>query len=78
MNTKWYILQTDKNVDTTLLHLHDETCHGPFFSPRDSLLIAVMNSVTSILAGFAIFSIVGYMAHETGQDVDSVVSQGKL
>ena len=47
-----------------------------FFFRRDSLLIAVMNSVTSILAGFAIFSIVGYMAHETGQNVDSVVSQG--
>ena len=46
------------------------------FFCRDSLLIAVMNSVTSILAGFAIFSIVGYMAHETGQNVDSVVSQG--
>ena len=44
--------------------------------PRDSLLIAVMNSVTSILAGFTIFSIVGYMAHESGQNVDSVVSQG--
>ena len=44
---------------------------------RDTLLIAVLNSVTSIFAGFVIFSIVGFMSVSTGKEVEDVVSQGK-
>ncbi|XP_072015113.1 sodium- and chloride-dependent glycine transporter 1-like [Amphiura filiformis] len=43
---------------------------------RDTLVIAIMNSLTSIFAGFVIFSIIGFMAESTGKDVENVVSQG--
>ncbi|XP_072015119.1 sodium- and chloride-dependent glycine transporter 1-like [Amphiura filiformis] len=43
---------------------------------RDSLSIAIANSLTSVFAGVVIFSIIGYMAHITGKEVDNVVSQG--
>ncbi|XP_072014775.1 sodium- and chloride-dependent glycine transporter 1-like [Amphiura filiformis] len=43
---------------------------------RDALAIAVANSLTSIFAGLVIFSIIGFMAHSTGKEVDNVVSQG--
>jgi solute carrier family 6 GABA transporter-like protein 6/8/11/12/13 len=41
------------------------------------LSICVLNSATSILAGFAIFSILGYIALNQGKDVSEVVSEGK-
>ncbi|XP_072015115.1 sodium- and chloride-dependent neutral and basic amino acid transporter B(0+)-like [Amphiura filiformis] len=43
---------------------------------RDTLLIAALNSITSIFAGFVIFSIIGFMAESSGKEVENVVSQG--
>ena len=43
---------------------------------RNSLIICAVNSATSILAGFAIFSVLGYIAMIQGQEVKDVVSQG--
>uniref|UniRef100_A0A0B7BLH9 Transporter n=2 Tax=Arion vulgaris TaxID=1028688 RepID=A0A0B7BLH9_9EUPU len=43
---------------------------------RDAILVAVINCSTSIFAGFVIFSMLGYMAHVTNQDVQSVTSSG--
>ncbi|XP_054721556.1 sodium-dependent proline transporter-like [Uloborus diversus] len=43
---------------------------------RDSLLIPLINCGTSIFAGFVVFSIIGFMAYETGQKIEDVVSQG--
>ncbi|XP_072015442.1 sodium- and chloride-dependent glycine transporter 2-like [Amphiura filiformis] len=43
---------------------------------RDSLLVASLNCLTSLFAGFVIFAIVGFMAHEAGKEVDEVVTQG--
>lgn len=43
---------------------------------RDSLLIPMINCGTSILAGFVVFSIIGFMAYETGKSIEEVVSQG--
>lgn len=44
---------------------------------RDAVLIAICNSVTSIFCACVVFSILGYMAHSTGQLVDQVVDGGE-
>ncbi|XP_078589306.1 sodium- and chloride-dependent GABA transporter 1-like [Branchiostoma floridae x Branchiostoma japonicum] len=43
---------------------------------KDTLLIACINSATSLLAGFAIFSIMGYMAFLQNTTVEEVATQG--
>ncbi|XP_014671397.1 PREDICTED: sodium- and chloride-dependent glycine transporter 2-like [Priapulus caudatus] len=43
---------------------------------RDALVVSFGNCLTSVYAGFAIFSLVGYMAYELGVDVENVVAKG--
>ncbi|KAK7098482.1 sodium- and chloride-dependent glycine transporter 1-like isoform X2 [Littorina saxatilis] len=43
---------------------------------KDSLIVGVGNILTSIFAGFVIFPIIGYLAHELDMPVDKVVDQG--
>ncbi len=38
--------------------------------------ITILNSLTSVLAGFAIFSILGYIAHNQNAEVEDVVTDG--
>ena len=40
-------------------------------------MVALINCSTSVFAGFVIFSVLGYMAHESHQKVDEVVEKGK-
>ena len=46
-------------------------------SCRDVLIVSLVNSFTSILAGFVIFSAVGYMAHIHNLPVDNIATDGK-
>ena len=44
---------------------------------RDALIISLINCSTSVFAGFVIFSVLGFMAHQSGQQVDDVVEKGQ-
>ena len=41
------------------------------------MIVAFINCSTSVFGGFAIFSLLGFMAHTTNQPVESVVDDGK-
>ncbi|RWS26644.1 sodium- and chloride-dependent glycine transporter 2-like protein, partial [Leptotrombidium deliense] len=43
---------------------------------RDALIVSFSNVATSIFAGFVIFSVIGYLAHELDTEVGKVVDQG--
>ncbi|XP_029915150.1 sodium- and chloride-dependent GABA transporter ine [Myripristis murdjan] len=43
---------------------------------RDTLIVSLTNSFTSILAGFVIFSAIGYMAHVHNLPVDNIATDG--
>uniref|UniRef100_A0A3Q3WJN3 Transporter n=1 Tax=Mola mola TaxID=94237 RepID=A0A3Q3WJN3_MOLML len=43
---------------------------------KDSFLLCLLNSSTSFLAGFAIFSVLGFMADEQGVDISTVAESG--
>jgi len=43
---------------------------------RDAVIVAVGNCVTSVFAGFVIFGIIGYMAHELDKPIQEVVTHG--
>lgn len=49
-----------------------------YFTYRDSVLFASVNSFTSILAGFVIFSVLGFMAKKQGVDIESVAESGRI
>lgn len=48
-----------------------------FLLPRDALIVTVANSFTSLLAGFVIFSAIGYMAHIHHLPVDNISTGGR-
>ncbi|XP_067862103.1 sodium- and chloride-dependent GABA transporter ine-like [Heptranchias perlo] len=43
---------------------------------RDTLVVAVANSVTSIFAGFVVFSAIGYMSHQYNLPVEDIATDG--
>ncbi|CAL8330483.1 unnamed protein product, partial [Boreogadus saida] len=43
---------------------------------RDTYALCCLNSATSVFAGFAVFSIMGFMAHSLGVDMSEVMSGG--
>ena len=45
-------------------------------SYRDALVISAADTLTSVLAGAVIFSILGHLSHELGRPVQEVVKSG--
>ncbi|KAH9488793.1 Sodium- and chloride-dependent glycine transporter 2 [Bulinus truncatus] len=43
---------------------------------RDAVLVALMDCATSIFSGFAIFAMLGHMAHVTNKNVEDVATSG--
>ena len=43
---------------------------------RDALVTSCINCCTSFVSGFVIFSVLGYMAHKTGQNIEEVADEG--
>ena len=49
-----------------------------FYIPSDSILVPVINCLTSLYAGFVIFSVLGFMATQKGVTIDEVADSGML
>lgn len=51
----------------------------PLLSPhiRDCIMLCCLNSGTSFLAGFAIFSVLGFMAYEQNVPIEAVAESGE-
>ena len=62
---------TFKSFFMTLSFITTESFHC-----RDTLIVCFGNCLTSVFAGFAIFSILGFLALELGVDVEDVVKGG--
>ena len=43
---------------------------------RDGLLISLFNSGTSVYAGFVVFSVIGFLAENTGKEIEDTVEDG--
>ena len=43
---------------------------------RDAIMINIVSFFTSLYAGFAVFSMIGFMANEAGIEVDKVIDSG--
>lgn len=43
---------------------------------RDSFVLCLLNSLSSLVAGFAVFSVLGFMSHELGVDIADVAESG--
>ena len=47
-----------------------------FFLHRDAIITCIVNTLTCLIAGVLVFSILGYMAHVQETGIDDVVASG--
>ena len=45
---------------------------------RDAVIVAITNCGTSVYAGFAIFSVIGFMSQDLGVPIAEAATSGKL
>ncbi|XP_050417620.2 sodium- and chloride-dependent glycine transporter 2 [Patella vulgata] len=66
------ILFDGSSIWITMASYNDfkHNCH------RDAVVVSMINCGTSIFAGFIIFSVLGFMAHTTNQDIEDVAVGG--
>ncbi len=50
--------------------------HAVWSVARDAAVVAIGDCLTSIFGGVVIFTIIGYMAHELGTEIENVATQG--
>ena len=48
------------------------------FIYRDAIVINIVSFLTSLYAGIAVFSIIGYMANEYEVDIEKVINSGEF
>lgn len=69
-----------KSVNYTLNCVAASPQVCPLLSPppiRDCIMLCCLNSGTSFLAGFAIFSVLGFMAYEQNVPIEAVAESGE-
>ena len=57
------------------MHIHSNHAYLYLFH-RDAAIISIADMLTSLLAGFVIFGILGNLAHELDTTVDQVIKGG--
>lgn len=69
---------TSKNIgiSSCAFALSRLSCLTPRVFRRDALLTSLINSATSFVAGFVIFSVLGYMARASGKSIQDVATEG--
>ena len=74
------ILLSAKNCKTEILSLMSKKAMTTdnFLFSRDCIYLCLLNSGTSFVAGFAIFSVLGFMAYEQNIDISMVAESGNL
>ena len=69
-----YRLKTLELIDVTWMpDIHNYMCVC-----RDAVIVTLINCGTSLFAGFVVFSILGFMAHDQHVDVKDVADDGTL
>lgn len=71
--TQLSLVQSSSNFDCSKGFL---ICQ--YFTRRDCVFLCLLNSLTSFVAGFAIFSVLGFMAKEQGVDISTVAESGTV